>query len=561
MVSLRQRIPGMTTVVIGAACLLLAAGDARAAVVANVDREDVELNESFTLKITVDTEIDAEPDASALQQDFYVGQRSHLSNTTIVNGQISRSRTWNYVLMAKRTGELTIPPVVIGKEQSQPVSITVKPTSSAAPGEADVFVTAEVDNSEGYVQAQLLYRVKLYRAVPTRQPRLSEPDLGGVDVLVEPAGDERLYDAVLNGRSYDVVERVYALFPQESGELTIGPTLFEARVLRDGRITGRKVFQTEAQRITVNPIPSPPADHPDAAWLPAKSVELSEEWSREPDRLPAGEPITRRITVTALGQLSTQIPVIEPASLDAIKVYPDRPELSVSAVSGGILAERRDQYAIIGAAAGPVELPAVELPWFDIESGEWQLARLPERPLTILPPAHTPVPTPAPQDSPALETTTVVESAFWRRISEALAVVWLLTLCAWWWARRPRRIEPAEPPQLPLHKQQARSLKRARKAAQANDTAGVKSALLEWGRLQWPDDVPRSLGALATRVSEPLATELERLCSQTYGPAAGDGWSGQALAKSLRSFSVKEAPAGRADIDRLPPLMPGRLYQ
>ena len=81
---------------------LLFASATQAAVIASIDRANVELNESFTLKVTVDTAIDVEPDASALEEDFFVGTRSQLSNTTIVNGQISRSRTWTYVLMARR---------------------------------------------------------------------------------------------------------------------------------------------------------------------------------------------------------------------------------------------------------------------------------------------------------------------------------------------------------------------------------------------------------------------------------------------------------------------------
>ncbi len=115
---------------------LLTLGIAEASVIASVDRADIELNESFTLKITVDTAIDTEPDASALDADFFVGTRSQLSNTTIVNGQISRSRTWTYVLMAKREGYLEIPPVIIGAEHSEPVPINVSAPSNALPGEA-----------------------------------------------------------------------------------------------------------------------------------------------------------------------------------------------------------------------------------------------------------------------------------------------------------------------------------------------------------------------------------------------------------------------------------------
>jgi len=164
---------------------LMTLGTAEASVIASVDRSDIELNESFTLKITVDTAIDTEPDASALDADFYVGTRSQLSNTTIVNGQISRSRTWTYVLMAKREGNLEIPPVIIGAERSEAVPINVSAPSNALPGEADIFVTTEVDHTDSFVQAQLIYTVKVYRSVATRQPRLSEPDISGVEVLIE----------------------------------------------------------------------------------------------------------------------------------------------------------------------------------------------------------------------------------------------------------------------------------------------------------------------------------------------------------------------------------------
>lgn len=528
---------------------------AYAAVVASIDRAEVELNESFTLKVTVDTAIDVEPNVDALNEDFYVGTRSQLSNTTIVNGQISRSRTWTYVLMAKRDGTLTIPPVEVAGEQSDPIEITVKPVSNAAPGEADIFITAEADQQESYVQAQILYTLKVYRAVSTRQPRLSEPELSGVDVLIEQAGDERSYDAILNGKAYNVVERVYALFPQQSGELSIAPVRFEARVLRDGRITGRKVFRSEAVNVSVRPIPPPPADHPDAAWLPALNVELTEDWSREPGELPAGEPITRRITVRALGQLSTQIPVIEPQVPDALKIYPDKPELSVRAVARGILAERGEQYALIGVNAGKVALPPVELPWWDITAGEWQVARLPARQLTVEPSADALPPQPAAPQPAAEPDTVIVENPFWRRVAEGLAVLWLLTLCAWWWSRRaPAKPVADEPPQVPLHKQQARALKQARKAALDGDAAGVKAGLLEWARLEWPDDPPRSIGIVAGRVSAPLSDELQRLAASTYGP--GGDWDGNALAKALRSFSVRREEKRAAPRDALPPLMP-----
>ena len=55
--------------------LVFLSGGAAADVIASVDRSSVELNESFTLKLTIDSQTKAEPDAAALEEDFYVGSR------------------------------------------------------------------------------------------------------------------------------------------------------------------------------------------------------------------------------------------------------------------------------------------------------------------------------------------------------------------------------------------------------------------------------------------------------------------------------------------------------
>ena len=188
-----------------AAALLATSVGALAAVTARVDRPTVDLNESFTLEIEVDQSTDLEPDLAVLEENFLVGQVSKLSNTSIFNGEIRRTLTWTVALMPKTTGAQQVPPIPLGNEQSNPVTIVVKEPTNAPPGEADVFLTSEVDVVETYVQAQVLYRIRIYRAVATRQPALREPSITGAEVLLELAGDEKQYEAVLNGRAYNVI--------------------------------------------------------------------------------------------------------------------------------------------------------------------------------------------------------------------------------------------------------------------------------------------------------------------------------------------------------------------
>jgi hypothetical protein len=533
---------------------------ASAAVRAQVDRPSVDLNESFMLEIIVDSNTDLEPDLTVLEDAFYVGQVSQLSNTSILNGEIRRSRTWTIALMPKSTGVQEIPPITIGTERSAPVRITVNEPSNAPPGEADVFVASEIDQDEAYVQAQILYRIKVYRAVATRQPALREPTISGAEVLIELAGDERSYESILNGKAYNVVERVIAIYPQESGEISISPARFEARVLRGGRITGRKVFQSDAHTVKVLPIPAPPDEFPNAVWLPARDVQLSEEWSREPDRITAGEPVTRRVTISALGQIETQIPALDPPQIDGLNIYEDKPELSRRIEAGGIRGIREDQYAMIGVDGGSIELPELQVPWWNIDARDWRIAKLPARTILVKAdekPAAAPIISETPQ-APQVEETAqpeFVPSGFWERLSQLLAAAWLLTILAWWWSSRERTRETRAPEPPPVYKQQAKFVKAARKAAKTGDDALLRSALLDWGRLQWPDEPPRSVGVLAERVASPLAEELQKLSKASYGPGDAD-WDREALAKALRSIAVLSEDANAGRREALPPLMP-----
>jgi hypothetical protein len=282
----------------------------------------------------------------------------------------------------------------------------------------------------------------------------------------------------------------------------------------------------------------------------------------------AGEPATRIVTLSALGQIETQLPAVDAPEVDGLNIYADMPELSRSLETGGIRGVRKDQYAIIGVSGGQVELPAVAVPWWNLEIGEWQVATLPGRTLTIKgveapPPVQPPVEEIAPAEAgetPAMATPeeAVAVVTFWQRATEILAILWLLTVAAWWWSSRsgPRKQRaPREPKEPPVHKQQAQLLKAARKAASVSDAQGVRQALLDWGRLQWLDDAPRSIGELASRVEAPLRDELEKLSAVSYGREKNE-WDGAAMADALRSVNIAAGHAAVAARETLPPLMP-----
>jgi hypothetical protein len=131
-----------------------------------------------------------------------------------------------------------------------------------------------------------------------------------------------------------------------------------------------------------------------------------------------------------------------------------------------------------------------------------------------------------------------------------------MTLLLVWLGRRettPSRAKQSEAP--PVYKQQSRLVKEARRAAREKDTRVVKDALLEWSRLQWPAGAPRSISDIASRVSDPLSSELRTLARVTYGPGSA-AWDGANLDRALRSFTVLSPEEAPQYARGLPPLMP-----
>ena len=96
-----------------------------------------------------------------------------------------------------------------------------------------------------------------------------------------------------------------------------------------------------------------------------------------------------------------------------------------------------------------------------------------------------------------------------------------------------------------------------REACEANDPQGAARALLRWAEAVWPEAPPRSLGALAIRITPAAVEPLKALELRLYA-RSGETWEGAPLWAALKDGL---APAGRAEAqaaDGLAPLYPVR---
>jgi len=535
--------------------ILYASGIQAATIRAHVDRNPVTVNESFLLTFDVQGDADGEADFSPLEALFDILNRSQGSQIQIINGRMDRTSQWQLTLMARDAGNYTIPAIRFGKDRSNSLSLVVEAETADAPDQAGaIFLEAELTPQRGYVQSQLVYTLRLLRSVNLRSGTLSEPKLSGVEAMVEKLGDDRSFETLRNGVRYVVVERSFAIFPQQSGTLTVEPSVFQGQIIEGSRFSFNETLRSKRVKsepfsVAVQPIPAA-AQRP---WLPSRELRLVEAWPQEPPRFRVGEPLTRTVTLTASGIAAAQLPSLAGTPVDGLKQYTDQPLVKNQTRADGLTGMRQEKIAILPSRPGRFELPAIEIPWWDTETGQQQLARIPARSIEVgaaadsqpAPPSLPVEPDPVHSDSPPAETVQLRDAAgFWPWLSMLLVMGWLATVILWWRQRHKR--EPALEPQAP-HREPERpneAFREFKRACRDKDAGACKATLLKLAKNRWPDQPPASLRALATRVDSAFAEAIDTLNRALYGQETVDWDSGRLLREAeqwLKSNPVSTA--------------------
>jgi hypothetical protein len=515
---------------------------------ASVDRTTVRSNESFTLVLRAEGPVRGEPEIAPLAAQFEILNTMSSRRIGIVNTRATEVNEWQFQLMPKAAGDFTIPPLRIGDRQSNAIDLRVLAPDPASSAVADIFMELTAEPDVVYAQAQVLFTLRLYVGVSTGRATLTTPETTGVEAIVEKLGDDNAYRTSRGGRTFDVRERRYAVFPQAAGKLTIGPVTYEAMVIPDRGFSRVQRFRSDVLELTVEPAVAPPPELAGAAWLPAQQVTLAEEWSGQGE-LAVGIPRTRTIVVEGLGLLETQLPDLTLDTQPGVRQYADRPEFVREVTEQGLRSRRSVSYAVIAQTPGEVTLAGVRLPWWNVATQRWEVAELPPRVLSVAPSGDAVAASVTPEE-PAAAVAAVAaaphEPSYWPWVAAAFGVAWLATAALWWRSRSPGR-EPPLPGATPTHdaKPAVRKILRDLGSACAvSDAAAARTALLQYAEARFAPAPPRSLGALAAVLPEGLAREVLSLEAHLYGAAAGV-WHGdglKALLGELETAATAPAP-------------------
>lgn len=504
-----------------------------AAVEAEVDRSQLYQDERLELTIRADSISARFPlDLTPLTALFAIEQQSQgqrLRRSS--NGSMQTWREWHLWLRPLHVGTLQIPAFRLGNARSERLLVEVLDPANrgdALPAEA-VRLEVRLDDRELYIGQPTQVTIDLWYQVRL-QGDYGQLSFG--DFNAELLDENNITD-YQDGRQVRRYRLVYQLTADHPGQLEIPPIRFAGQY-QAGPYGERQPIERQhpALSIAVKPIPD---EYPkDAAWLPARQLRLSDNLS---DQLQITAHAHQDWTVV------TEVEGLPPTRLpdpladlggDAWRLYRNAPEFDAH--------QRRDLAALVFTEAGRQTLPAVRLPWWDLQHDRLAYAELPERRIEVLPEASQVFePTPLP-DATAPEST-VRARFYWPWISLLLALGWLLTAVLFWSRRRRAHSAPviaAAPP------------KALRPADVLAATAGLqfRQTVLTWLAQQGADPYQA-----VAQLSGSAAAVWSRLNASLYGPASVAAPS-RAERKVLLSALIKgqrRAQSANADLTQLYP--------
>jgi hypothetical protein len=378
------------------ACLAgfgLASWLSAADVVATIDRPEATVEDQLLLTVVIEGSRGAQPVLPEIPQ-FEVYPRGQSTQMSFINGRMSSSVTYNYLLVPKTTGVIQIGPVtaVVDGEvlASQPIQVRILQASDQPQQQRDLFITSRVSTTNPFVGQEVIYVWRFYRRVRIGDARLEPQEFQGF--LVEDLGEVREYQTTVNGVEYLVSEIRKALFPQEVGSLVIPASRLTCEALiRDSRrrrslmddffsssSTETKVLRSSQIDVEVRPLPPPPAGFSGLVG----SFTIDSSMSKQ--QVTVGESATLRLTVSGSGNVQL-ISEPELADLPAFKIYGDQPERSINRNGRSLSGSRSFSKALVPLEPGNWIIPPVSVRYFDPETATFKAAVTAEIPLFVAP--------------------------------------------------------------------------------------------------------------------------------------------------------------------------------
>ena len=337
--------------------------------------------------------------------------QSSSSSTKFINGKMSHSVSvsYTYYLSASTEGTYTIPKAsckVDGKTiTSNSLQIEVTKTANnnqtqsqqgysrrqqqtqqqdapTAIDEKSLFVKISANKTNVYQGEEIIVTYRIYTQVSVSQYQIDKLPINKgfwTEDLWDDNTQIQQYEETIDGRKYMVAEiRRAALFPQESGTLTIEPLHLEvlAQVPSQRRRSSNSIFDlfddaffnayqsvrkslvSNALKINVKPLPTPPDNFTGGVG------NFSLKATVDNTNIKANEALTYSVTISGTGNLM----LIDDIDIDfpeVFEVYDPKITPNIKHSANGVSGSKTFEWILIPRSQGKYKIPAAEFVFFN----------------------------------------------------------------------------------------------------------------------------------------------------------------------------------------------------
>jgi hypothetical protein len=387
--------------------------------ITSVDKNRLAMGEQLEITFTLSGRNSGNNFRPPSFNDFVVLSGPNQSTSMqIINGAVSSSVSYSYVLQPRAEGKYTINPATIeyGGKQLQSQSITIEVLKNAAAskqqgkstGISDIgrqigdnlFLKVSVDKQRIYQGEQVTATYKIYNRISLVNLGISKtPSLSGFWSEDLPISQQIQWtNEVVNGKQYRVgILKKVALFPQRSGTLELDPMEVNCVVQVQTRNRSNSFFdqffndpffgnvenvnykiKNEPFKINVQSLPS---SNIPTGFTGAVGKYSMEAWL-DKRQTKTNDPVSLKVKISGRGNLKLLEPpnVIIPPDLER---YEPKISDNISNQGNQVSGSRTFEYLLIPRHAGELKIASFPFAYFDIETKKYVALSSPEFMLSV----------------------------------------------------------------------------------------------------------------------------------------------------------------------------------
>lgn len=369
----------------------------------SIDRAEVTLLDSVRLVVSLSgtQSADSKPVIRGLEE-FTVSQGGTSSRLEIINGQVNATIEHTYFIQPQKVGVFEIGPaeVTVKGTSLRSNTATLKVAKAAQNQSADrgpLFLQVSISSNKAYLEEQIIYTLKLYRAIKVNDLSLDLPE--EEHLTFKQLGKPVEYQTRYGDGTYQVLEVRYALMPSRVGTHTIGPAKMTMTVFQSRQRSGRNLFDdpffdgpffgfargrpitlaSEPLELEVLALPEE-SRPPDFSGL-VGTFEM--ESQVEPSEVMVGESTTLTVRVRGRGNVN-RIPDLKLPELTESKVYADQPVLEMTPDHKGLAGTKTMKWAIVPEKDGSYQIPPLRISFFDTTNHRYTVAKTRSHAISVL---------------------------------------------------------------------------------------------------------------------------------------------------------------------------------